>query len=269
MANSTYIPRRYDKVCERCGREFVARRPEARFCGAECRDAAKYQRPESKARKVKASKAWLQRQRHVCEWCGHEFSGYPKRWCSAECKSAERYRNHSSPVNWSCPVPPRRRCDWCARWYYDNGKPHCSVECGAHLYDLARRQRFWLIEWRHCTTCDEVFPRAVHHAKSTMCRSCTIRARRAKDKARRRGATTCGEAFTVQEIGERDGWLCHLCGDPVVNREYNFGSLDPTIDHLVPVADGGEHTRANVKLAHMICNAKRQTGGNVQLQLIG
>lgn len=260
MANSTYTPRRYDKVCERCGCEFVTSRPEARFCGESCRYAAKSKRPGAAGRKAKWQREWLSRQRSTCLWCGHGFAGYKKRWCSAECRTAERYRDKSSPV---------RRCDWCARWHYDNGKPHCSVECGVRLYDLTRRQQFWLIEWRHCPTCDEVFPRAAHHPKSTMCRRCTTRANRAKDKARRRGATTCGEAFTVQEIGERDGWLCHLCGDPVANREYNFGPLDPTIDHLVPVADGGDHTRANVKLAHMICNATRQTGGIVQLQLIG
>lgn len=43
----------------------------------------------------------------------------------------------------------------------------------------------------------------------------------------------------------------------------------PTIDHLLPVSAGGDDVRANVRLAHFICNSRRGSGGIVQLALVG
>lgn len=44
----------------------------------------------------------------------------------------------------------------------------------------------------------------------------------------------------------------------------------PTIDHVVPLAEGGADTAANVRLAHFICNSMRgNRGGGEQLALIG
>ncbi|WP_425566396.1 HNH endonuclease [Nonomuraea roseoviolacea] len=62
------------------------------------------------------------------------------------------------------------------------------------------------------------------------------------------------EAFANVEVFERDGWLCQLCGDPV-DREADFPHpLYPTLDHIVPLSKGGEHSRANTQLAHYRCN---------------
>ena len=58
------------------------------------------------------------------------------------------------------------------------------------------------------------------------------------------------EHFSHREIAERDGWACHICGDEVTRADWS-------IDHLVPLSLGGEHTRANVKIAHRSCNASR------------
>jgi 5-methylcytosine-specific restriction endonuclease McrA len=43
----------------------------------------------------------------------------------------------------------------------------------------------------------------------------------------------------------------------------------PTIDHLLPLCDGGDDVRANVQLAHFLCNSRRGAGGVVQLALVG
>ena len=69
------------------------------------------------------------------------------------------------------------------------------------------------------------------------------------------------EHFTTRQIAERDGWKCHLCGKAVTQTDWS-------LDHLIPVSDGGTHTKANVSLAHLRCNVRRHTGGTVQLRLI-
>ncbi|MFF5445481.1 HNH endonuclease [Streptomyces sp. NPDC012888] len=79
-------------------------------------------------------------------------------------------------------------------------------------------------------------------------------------KNRRRRAAKRGgksELYTLQEIAERDGWLCQLCGDPVPMDVKVPGLLAPTIDHIIAVSRGGDDTRANVQLAHFRCNSAK------------
>jgi hypothetical protein len=71
------------------------------------------------------------------------------------------------------------------------------------------------------------------------------------------------------DIYRRDGWRCHLCGGRVRRDVHYLHPEAPTIDHLVPVARGGDDVPSNVMCAHRSCNSKRGTGGTVQLLLIG
>lgn len=65
------------------------------------------------------------------------------------------------------------------------------------------------------------------------------------------------EVFTREEIADRDGWRCHLCGDDVDPR-LTFPSPDSaSLDHVLPLSAGGAHTRANCNLAHLGCNASK------------
>lgn len=72
------------------------------------------------------------------------------------------------------------------------------------------------------------------------------------------------EAFTRDEVGDRDGWVCGICrghvdrtlpawlpGTWVQNRDA------ASIDHVVPLAKGGQHTRENVQIAHLGCNVDK------------
>lgn len=87
-------------------------------------------------------------------------------------------------------------------------------------------------------------------------------AKRQQDQRRRDQMRANGpvERFTVAEIGERDGWLCGICGDTARPVDPARGRPDPlsaSIDHIVPVAAGGTHTRANVQIAHWFCNQEK------------
>jgi 5-methylcytosine-specific restriction endonuclease McrA len=59
----------------------------------------------------------------------------------------------------------------------------------------------------------------------------------------------------LYRIGDRDGWVCHLCGCRV--RPKGRGYLAPTIDHLVPRSLGGGGYDTNLRLAHRYCNSRR------------
>jgi 5-methylcytosine-specific restriction endonuclease McrA len=46
--------------------------------------------------------------------------------------------------------------------------------------------------------------------------------------------------------------------------------MSASIDHLIPLSQGGGHVRANLRAAHRVCNVNRGIrGGNEQLMLIG
>ncbi|GGM64177.1 hypothetical protein GCM10012275_38400 [Longimycelium tulufanense] len=73
----------------------------------------------------------------------------------------------------------------------------------------------------------------------------------------------------MAEIVVRDNSRCGLCGRKVRLSYKAPHPLSPTIDHVVPLAAGGDDTRANVQLAHFGCNSRKGTGGSQQLALIG
>lgn len=88
--------------------------------------------------------------------------------------------------------------------------------------------------------------------------------------ARRTTAEKVGDNITWQELGERDGWRCHLCGLKVLKRGGTAKQpKGATVDHIVPIADHGTHTWDNVALAHRLCNLSRGAGGEAQLRLVG
>ncbi|MCK4625025.1 MAG: HNH endonuclease [Phycisphaerae bacterium] len=42
-----------------------------------------------------------------------------------------------------------------------------------------------------------------------------------------------------------------------------------SLDHIVPISQGGHHTRKNVQLAHLGCNIQKRASRGHQLRLIG
>lgn len=70
-----------------------------------------------------------------------------------------------------------------------------------------------------------------------------------RGRARSLGATEL-ELIRPSEILERDGLLCHICGKDVAVK-------DVTMDHVLALVLGGQHTRENLKVAHRSCNASK------------
>lgn len=92
-------------------------------------------------------------------------------------------------------------------------------------------------------------------------------------KNRRRRALIRGvpsEPYSLDQIAARDGYRCQLCRRKVNMALIHPHRRSPTIDHIIPLAAGGDDTRVNVQLAHLGCNsAKCAQVGIVQLALIG
>lgn len=78
------------------------------------------------------------------------------------------------------------------------------------------------------------------------------------------------ENIGLADLAARDKYRCHLCGKRVDTSITGRGPQVATIDHLVPLSLGGDHSWANVALAHKGCNSRKAArGAGEQLMLIG
>jgi len=97
---------------------------------------------------------------------------------------------------------------------------------------------------------------AERRRKSAYKRAHPEKAREASHRRRARLHAAVIEPFSELAIFERDRWLCGICEqivDPIDPDRWMRASLD----HIIPVVDGGPHTAANVRLAHRRCNYRR------------
>lgn len=84
----------------------------------------------------------------------------------------------------------------------------------------------------------------------------TKRAAKARRRALERGVEA--ERFDPYEIFNRDGWRCHMCGKVTPQRlRGSYSPSAPELDHIVPLARGGKHTRANTACSCRACNAAK------------
>lgn len=147
---------------------------------------------------------------------------------------------------------------------------YCSRECAATARHIAAQDEKTQRS-RACAECGAEFTTSSNHR---FCRACKkaretarcVRKTRAR-RALKRGAKV--EQYTLDEIASRDKYRCKLCGKRVAMTRKYPDPRSPVIDHVVPIVEGGDDIKANVQLAHFVCNARKRQYGTQQLALIG
>ena len=64
----------------------------------------------------------------------------------------------------------------------------------------------------------------------------------------------------LREVYDRCRGRCHICGRGVPWELRGPDPCSKSIDHLIPLSQGGTHEPANVALAHLGCNSSRGPG---------
>jgi 5-methylcytosine-specific restriction endonuclease McrA len=82
-----------------------------------------------------------------------------------------------------------------------------------------------------------------------------VRAITALRRARRIGATV--EPVSPREIFVRDCWICQICIEPIDPGAPYPDPMSASVDHRLPLARGGAHSRDNCQAAHLICNLRK------------
>lgn len=171
------------------------------------------------------------------------------------------------------------KCDWCGGSIPDSA-PYswklCGDECRKELREFhfkAARERNRKIFNTECAECGRSLPGDAD-AKAKYCsEDCrrAVKSRRFKEfyrahpqryqdySAIRRANL---KSVTVEKVDraavfDRDGWVCHICNDPISKDEAWPSPGSVSLDHVIPISKGGEHSYANCKAAHWGCNASK------------
>jgi 5-methylcytosine-specific restriction endonuclease McrA len=240
--------------CHHCKQEMTpgTRGRKKKFCSDDCSRMSRRKLP------VETS----------CWSCGEALtdlgkSGFPKRYCNRKCAQDLRIRQEQEARDL------RATCKECGVNFVGDkqGLKYCGQECRAEANrkysarrwreEVATRPEFK--EWE-CAWCNEMIRVPISFTGHNKYHDeCKLRARRARDRRKtlRRQGVKSVERITHEEIAERDGYLCHICGDSVDMSLPRTSKLGATLDHVIPVSKGGVDSRENLKLAHWICNVKK------------
>ena len=273
------------RQCDHCGKTFQPRSHVfQRFCASACYRASR----AAYKRKVYAERA-EERSVHTCQHCGVEFTPKtPDRtsFCSRDCAYAfKRERKEAKERARQAERETRQaKCPHCGRTYIARRSPEkrgAFPHCGQHACLLASgraRARAAFVSAAKpapyvCIGCGAtgVAPTAKGYQRCPTCTS--IHAHRLHQEYKRtRRARKLGkraQAISKRTVFERDGWRCKHCGRRV-RPDYSINhDLYPHLDHIIPLARGGDHTWANVQLLCRACNiAKGMTIANEQLLLV-
>jgi len=252
-----YVSVRVMHTCERDGCDVLTDR--LKWCSETCaRDT-----PERRAHNA-TQRGWRTKR---CAWCDHEYrTRNPSRCCSLTCAAYLKRTGESTPIPWdnpgeSTPIP-WTECQ-CGIVYIKRGS---KVHCLKPYVRPAKCSGASAICYSNCLECGSTFVRRADQAGQWCSVSCRKRATKRDRNHRIRSAQTTADRITIRQLGERDGWRCHLCGRTVTKRQGNERE-SPSVDHLIPVSQQGTHTWDNVALAHRICNSRRSDKGLAQLRL--
>jgi len=277
------------RICEECGKVYYPRQKKAntRFCSRECLDNYRHRKS-------------IETRTRICETCGKEFimhsmSGKGNRgevnegrFCSYECRGVWRHSQRKAFP--SCEVH-FIKCDICDKLFLSRrGHKRCSKECD-HAYWIKygrlnyrenaeqecamRRDRYEPIPKIEllCKQCGNTF---MGYQRNSYCsETCRVRASRSikrysNNEYSRRITKSRGERFDAVDVLKRDRWRCQLCGKKLSPKHRGTYRDDaPELDHIIPLAAGGEHSKRNTQCACRRCNLSKGSDILGQLRLFG
>lgn len=269
-----------DRTCPVCGSD-VTGHPSRRYCSDGCSKKADSDRHKARY----AARTQTVKMGRSCELCGssipvdaHGGASYCSDACQKKARRRERVSNAAAMrerrrLAGTALVTVRptrcRKCD--AEFVLDRSfyRGHPRLYCGPECLYKYRYEPVGPFA-KTCRVCGDDYESTQQKSKFCSKRCEGKSPKRKARSAARRGATAGPSDFSSAEIAERDGWVCGLCGSGIPKRHRWPQPLSLSIDHIVPVSFGGEHSARNVQASHLRCNqSKGARSRHSQLRLIG
>lgn len=265
-------------ACKQCGGAIQKPRRGKIYCSSRCAHRAKDGTKLTRAEYRQQCRTQAVVGKFICEHCGREAhrnpsgtnrkKGAKNRFCSMTCRKAQAAEREQLER-------ARRQLLSTLRWL---AKAKERNERGCHpsgYTPVVRTCRHCGLQWS-----------ALSHSGPTPycptpeCQAARKQAKRAQQQKWGRGSKgNVGRAkhfgrryryFNPLRVFERDGWRCQICG--VRTPKKLRGSVDPRapeLDHIIPLAVGGDHLPENCQCACRRCNGAKGARPLGQLLLIG
>lgn len=213
----------------------------------------------------------------ICQQCGKEYvkkrrhlnegNKYCSRACSGAAISESAEPKYSKIYFNTCVV-----CE--KQWVDRKHKRCCSGICDSRM-----RWVTTLPNKKMCACCGVEFKPVYGRSDGASMNFCsddcidsTQRAIKLKWKIKRKSLLRRVTIETVDpfKVFDRDGWRCKLCG--IKTPKAKRGTYDdnaPELDHILPLAKGGEHSYLNTQCACRKCNATKSDKPLGQLLMFG
>jgi hypothetical protein len=208
-----------------------------------------------------------------CAHCRSQFSYEIKQgpgplYCGGSCRNAaERHQRETSTIS---------KCEICASLFVPKFGNKLTRTCGDKCYrerqrrvrqavDAARPQRPPIT----CKQCGKVFLSSRPSHKAIYCSyKCQGLAQRKEESARARLRMVTVESVNPITVFNRDKWICQLCKRKTPRRlRGSYNARAPELDHIIPLAAGGEHSYRNTQCACRECNGRKRAKPLGQLRL--
>lgn len=255
-------------TCIECGATFQRKHKTHTYCSPECRAEVGRRNARERMRvRTQMLKAGLIKERpdpRPCVMCGATFQ--PKNTinvcCSPECSSEHEHQRKLAYAQRMRQTPEYHeyRYEYNKRYREENREK------------VRLRQREYMRERMREKRKDPAFieQQKVWNQRYQQSEKGRDNNRSGKRRYMARRAQVPTEMFRNNEIHERDGYRCHICGRKTRPDYKPSHPLYPHLDHIIPISKGGSHTRDNVACCCHECNIKKGNRAvGEQLRLIG
>lgn len=113
-----------------------------------------------------------------------------------------------------------------------------------------------------CPVCGAVTDNKIYC--STKCYAKASEAAKDANRRKKIQSALVDKGINLEDLFKRDNGICAICGGKCDWSDHTYrgryfvvGKTYPSIDHIIPLVKGGEHSWANVQLAHHRCNSAK------------
>ena len=175
----------------------------------------------------------------------------------SECKDCHDGR--SQPIYSRDESIIEKECTKCgetkiATEFYDNAYIKCGMRSECKTCTDAKNN-----EWAtaHPDEHKAIANGYAHRARQDPEKGPLIRARSHVRRAQIKQAPIIDPVIDIAVLYIRDKGICSLCHKTVKQALHWPDPMSATMDHIIPLTKGGEHSWKNVALAHFICNTRK------------
>lgn len=267
------------RTCLACHKPLVG--SQRKWCSNACNQRAAFNK---KTGRPLDARTWVPSTH--CAWCqsaitSRQARGPQAKYCSRRCKldaghKAQLMRTHQARRNDGLPIPgdivPCANPQCFNAAVYINQRAFCSSQCKSYV----QANKHWLGEgpstrvyFYPCPDCESLILSRSGNGSHKVCAACRVIRNRAINARKSHARRASGPpVMSVNEIAERDGNRCHICCRKINMSLSGMAKWGPTIEHILPVSQGGTNEPGNLALAHRYCNTARGNRGHSQLLLV-